>query len=291
MPGRSTSRRFYNPPVTTFLLSVALASGLVQSPALVPQAGLSPARLTVGDVFQVLTPAGILAGAEAGLFPHPDDCRWCDRDASGRDTLNRFDRDVRSALVANPSARKANARASDVLLYGVMLPTAMFYPTLAADTHEARVDALRMMLWAQALTSTITQSTKWITRRERPAAHFGEPDDRPGSRYASFFSGHSSAAFAAVTSMVQTCRLTGCRGERWMWIAGVPTASVVGILRVRSDKHYATDVLAGAAVGMTVGWFTPKLIRAVDPPAGAASPAIEPLLTRSMRGVQVAFVW
>lgn len=277
--------------MTTLLLWAALASTLAHPAATPLQAGPAAARLTAGDALQVLMPAGIWAGAEAGLFPHPDDCRWCDRDAAGRDTLNGFDRDIRNALLAGPSARKANARASDVLLYGLMLPTSVLYPTLAADTHETRVDALRMLLWSQALTSTITQSAKWIAARERPASHFGEPDDRPGSRYASFFSGHSSAAFAAVTSMVQTCRLTGCSGEKWMWIAGMPTASVVGILRVRSDKHYATDVLTGAAVGMALGWFTPKLIHAIDPGTSASGPDIEPLVSRSMTGVQVGFVW
>lgn len=277
--------------MTTFLLYVALTSGLVDAATLPQQADQPGARFAVGDVLQVLAPAGLWAGVESGLVPRPDDCRWCDRDASGRDTLNGFDRDVRRALLVGRSARNANALASDVLVYGLMLPTAVIYPTLSADTHETRVDALRMILWTQAVSSTVTHATKWIAARERPASHFGEPDDRPGSRYGSFFSGHASAAFAAVTSMVQTCRLTGCQGERWMWVAGVPSASVAGVLRIRSDKHYATDILAGAAVGMTVGWMTPKLVRALSPRAGPRGPAIEPIVSPSMSGIEVALSW
>ena len=36
-------------------------------------------------------------------------------------------------------------------------------------------------------------------------------------------------------------------------------ATATGVLRVMSDQHYATDVLAGMAAGGLAGWLNPKL--------------------------------
>jgi membrane-associated phospholipid phosphatase len=43
-------------------------------------------------------------------------------------------------------------------------------------------------------------------------------------------------------------------------------ASAVGYLRVAGDQHWATDVLAGAAVGGLVGWAVPWVFHRVRRP-------------------------
>jgi len=64
----------------------------------------------------------------------------------------------------------------------------------------------------------------------------------------SFPSGHTSVSFAAAASLE----------KRYGWEAGLPAllvASFVGVARVRADKHYVHDVLAGAVIGGASGFL------------------------------------
>lgn len=73
--------------------------------------------------------------------------------------------------------------------------------------------------------------------------HERRPD---GSDRKSFPSGHTSVSFAAAATLE----------TRYGWKAGLPAlavASFVGLARVRADKHYVHDVVAGAAIGSVSG--------------------------------------
>ncbi len=73
------------------------------------------------------------------------------------------------------------------------------------------------------------------------------PETRPdGSGNDSFPSGHTATAFAAATSILD--RRGPAEG-----IPALAVASLVGFARVRADKHYWYDVLAGAAIGSASG--------------------------------------
>lgn len=75
--------------------------------------------------------------------------------------------------------------------------------------------------------------------------HERRPD---GSDNQSFPSGHTSISFAAAASLE----------KRYGWKAGLPAlavASFVGLARVEADKHYAHDVVAGAAIGLVGGFL------------------------------------
>jgi membrane-associated phospholipid phosphatase len=70
---------------------------------------------------------------------------------------------------------------------------------------------------------------------------------------ASFMSGHTALAFAAaLMSCVHHTELE-LYGSRAADVAACATplalASVVGLLRVMADQHYASDVVAGAVLG------------------------------------------
>jgi membrane-associated phospholipid phosphatase len=75
------------------------------------------------------------------------------------------------------------------------------------------------------------------------------PETRPdGSDRESFPSGHTSVSFAAAATLE----------KRYGWQAGIPAfavASFVGLARVEAKKHFAGDVLAGAAIGSAGGWL------------------------------------
>jgi membrane-associated phospholipid phosphatase len=53
----------------------------------------------------------------------------------------------------------------------------------------------------------------------------------------------------------------------------VSLAAATAVLRVTGDRHYATDVLAGALVGFAIGYGVPTLLHYSLPEASAASAA------------------
>jgi PAP2 superfamily len=94
---------------------------------------------------------------------------------------------------------------------------------------------------ATLLAGGIVFGMKQAVRRDRPLA----PDGQRQSGF-SFPSGHAAATFAAATVLQQHL------GYR----AGVPTylvASYVAMSRLHDNKHFASDVIFGSAIGVVVG--------------------------------------
>jgi len=73
--------------------------------------------------------------------------------------------------------------------------------------------------------------------------HELRPDE---SAYNSFPSGHTAQAFAAATFLSEEYK----DKIKWMPYLGYGIASTVGILRMANNKHYISDVLAGAGIGI-----------------------------------------
>jgi membrane-associated phospholipid phosphatase len=74
-----------------------------------------------------------------------------------------------------------------------------------------------------------------------------------GYDYASFPSGHTIAAFAMASAV--TAELARWSSES-RWYVGVPfyaSAGMVGLSRLYNDQHWASDVMASAAIGTFAG--------------------------------------
>jgi membrane-associated phospholipid phosphatase len=99
---------------------------------------------------------------------------------------------------------------------------------------------------------------------------FSVPRLRPDhSDLAAFPSGHTSSSFALAT----------VAASQWGWKVGVPAcvaAGFVGYSRMESNKHYLSDVLAGAGLGIVSGRAVYKVRRHEHPDRYAFVPFVAP---------------
>lgn len=75
---------------------------------------------------------------------------------------------------------------------------------------------------------------------------FGVDRTRPNGEGGGFPSGHTATAFMGATLLAHEY------GHKSVWIpiAGYSVATATGVLRILNNKHYASDVLVGAAIGI-----------------------------------------
>jgi membrane-associated phospholipid phosphatase len=125
------------------------------------------------------------------------------------------------------------------------------------------------------VTAGLTSVLKYAVRRPRPFLYSGDMDAFPLEARQdvdaglSFFSGHSSSAFAMATAGSYLYMLRHPQ-SKWVipvWILSEALAATTAGLRVAAGKHFITDVLVGAAVGSAVGFLIPYLHRRALPRA------------------------
>ncbi|MEM7373709.1 MAG: phosphatase PAP2 family protein [Bacteroidota bacterium] len=163
--------------------------------------------------------------------------------------------------------RPGIAKASDVLLIGGMLS-----PGLFIFSRRIRSDiGVQLLMGAETYFSTfaLTQTTKLAVLRNRPLTYISTNDPellaiqmKPSSRF-SFFSGHTSmaATMCWYTASVYDQYFPRSSARPLVWAAAASVPAVVGWMRVRSGKHFATDVIVGYLVGAGIGWLIPRLHR------------------------------
>ena len=137
-------------------------------------------------------------------------------------------------LVATPAQAgdKGWATASDIGR-GALVVTALGLPAVQGDWKGTKQAAFSL-----GATYAVTTGLKHVVEEERP----DESNDK------SFPSGHTSSSFAAAATL----------HKRHGWEVGVPAhlvAAFVGVARVKADKHFVHDVIAGAAIGLAAGWL------------------------------------
>lgn len=103
-----------------------------------------------------------------------------------------------------------------------------------------------IMIKGEVLTLGLSFILKKVTNQTRP----------DGKAY-SFPSGHTANAFAGATML----SLKYGQGYRWVPYAAYVVASCVGVMRLANNKHYLSDVLFGAGLGiltMKAAYWTHK---------------------------------
>ncbi|NMB74585.1 MAG: phosphatase PAP2 family protein [Myxococcales bacterium] len=127
------------------------------------------------------------------------------------------------------------------------------------------------LLLLQALSANflVANLVKLSVRRPRPYAYdpaVPEETRRGAEASLSFYSGHSSTAFAMATAyaLIYQARHPESPSRFAFFVGGYLLASGVALCRVAAGKHFWTDVLAGAAAGSLVGWLVVELHRRPD---------------------------
>jgi len=151
---------------------------------------------------------------------------------------------------------------SDVILYtSFALPFTHYSGQLCRDQGFV-IGA--MALETFFITDGITNMTKAFTKRFRPFTYNPDVPDEDklvnGARY-SFISGHASntAALGWFTAKVYSDIFPNSKWKPVIWTLGVGLPAATAYLRYRAGKHFPTDVIAGYAVGATVGYLVPHL--------------------------------
>ena len=104
-----------------------------------------------------------------------------------------------------------------------------------------------------AISNIIMNSSVYFVKK---LSHEQRPD---GSDYLSFPSGHTAEAFLSAEFLFQEYKDVSV----WYGIGGYSIAAGVGFLRMYNNKHWLSDVIAGAGFGMTstklTYWLYPKI--------------------------------
>ena len=127
-------------------------------------------------------------------------------------------------------------KSADILQYS---PAAIMY-AMKAFGVEGRSDWRRMVtadIGSVVIMNLITRPTKHIVKRERP----------DGRAFNSYPSGHTATAFMAAQMLHKEY---GETLSPWISVAGYGIAATTGIFRVIANRHWCSDVLGGAAIGI-----------------------------------------
>ncbi|HSS39052.1 MAG TPA: phosphatase PAP2 family protein, partial [Polyangia bacterium] len=94
--------------------------------------------------------------------------------------------------------------------------------------------------------------TKFTVQRPIPRVYSDPAEARDTGNYRSFYSGHTSNAFAALSAAAVT--IDARYGLTWQpWVVTLLVGGSVAVERVLAGYHFYTDVLVGAAAGTVVG--------------------------------------
>ena len=137
---------------------------------------------------------------------------------------------------------------------GTVVASAGIWAT-GALTHNRRVADAGLHIGESVVTSGIvTGVIKVLAGRARPyatsdtnARDFQFMRGRKGGDFQSFPSGHSTAAFAFAAAL--TSEVTAPQ-RRWVGPVSYGVAGLVALARMYTDKHWASDVVFGAGIGI-----------------------------------------
>lgn len=175
--------------------------------------------------------------------------------------------------IEDEPTRSAVSDWSDALQIGLVLYPYLIDAGAIAALKEGNLDLTEQLtvidLESMGVSTAIITLTKALVGRVRPHA---PACDAGGTDYScrsetnrqSWLSGHTSTAFTSAGLICVHHQYLDLYGSSAAGAVACGTAlglaSLTGVMRIAADRHYATDVLAGAAVGFFAGYALPRLL-------------------------------
>jgi hypothetical protein len=196
-----------------------------QAQAATPQP-VSPADRSVSGLLHEI-------GHDFLAFPRRDNLMWLGVGAGLSLAAHRADGNLTKSFSSSHEVEEALEPGRTVGGAMVQFGSAVTTYAIGRLTKKPEVTHLGSdLIRAQVLTQGITQGIKFAVQRTRPDGTSN-----------SFPSGHTAAAFATATVL----------RNHYGWRAGVPAyaiASYVAASRLSENRHYASDLVFGATVGI-----------------------------------------
>jgi membrane-associated phospholipid phosphatase len=138
-------------------------------------------------------------------------------------------------------------------LYSYTFIAGWYFKGLMENNNRCKHVALKATE-AVLINTLISQAVKRSMNRQRPAFYYDHDADdsfnpfEDDKIYDSFYSGHTSTAFAIATVFAEEYR-----EYKWVPFLSYGLASAAGVARLYLNKHWLSDVTTGAAVGYYIG--------------------------------------
>ena len=147
--------------------------------------------------------------------------------------LRKLDSNIKSAIRKNKTDFRIQI--DDYIQYAPGLSVYALNALGIKGKHNFK-DLTLIYLLSTVISGILVKSVKAISKVERP----------DGNGFNSFPSGHTATAFAGAELLRQEYKDV----SPWFGIAGYTVASATGILRMYNNKHWFSDVMAGAGFGI-----------------------------------------
>jgi membrane-associated phospholipid phosphatase len=190
---------------------------------------------------------------EVGTAP----ARWDTRDwlvlggiAAGIGTVALFDEDINRAIRTHRNGTLTEIFDNVQPLgneYAIGVVGTFYLAGEIFKDPRAKTTALDCISATAIASGLITNSFKYVIGRGRPTDGNGAGSFQPFSGRDSFSSGHTTEAFALASVISEHY------DEPWVKVTSYGLASMVGYARLNNNRHWPSDVLAGAVIGTFVG--------------------------------------
>ena len=221
------------------------------------------------------------------VFTSP--ARWSSRDwlifggiAAGIGTVAVFDEDIQHAIRRNRTGTLTTVFDNIQPLgneYAIGIVGTFYLAGEIFKDPRAKATALDSISASAIASGLIDNSLKYVVGRARPTDNRGAYDFSPFSGRDSFASGHTTEAFALASVISEHYQ------SPLVAVGAYGLASMVGYARLNNNRHWPSDVLAGAAIGTYVG----KTVVRFNQKHRRLS--LQPIVGPDFRGAQIALAW
>jgi hypothetical protein len=143
---------------------------------------------------------------------------------------------------------------ADIMLKPVFIGSGLVTPIFSKSGY---MTMFLTHLQVISISGVLANTVKGIVGRQRPSSYYETLDPEPDDNL-SFFSGHTSFTFAIGSATAYMLTESHPKYKTLIWGTAISMATFTGYLRIAGDRHYMSDVVWGAAVGLFVGYWVPR---------------------------------